>query len=324
MRGGSGVFIIQEPSQVSKAKAAGTGISGAFWAMARITNTADATYQLEIDETRLFLQEDQSAKASPASSAPVMPDAASNQPSGNNKKNNRQRAATAAKTKSAKPHYSGHRQRLRQRFAEHGDQVLADYELLELLLFRTIARADTKPLAKALLNRFGSFAGVFGAEPHLLREVSGCGEAVAQDIKLLEACARRLGKSEILNKNILDSWSKVIAYCMTAMAYENREQFRIFFLDKKNRLIADEVQQIGTVDHAPVYPREVIRRALELSATALILFHNHPSGDATPSRADIDMTKLIISIAAPMSITVHDHIIIGKAGHISMRGAGLI
>lgn len=230
----------------------------------------------------------------------------------------------AAVPKKTKPHYSGHRQRLRDRFVSHGDDVLADYELLELLLFRTIARADTKPLAKALLNRFGSFAGVLGAEPQLLQEVVGCGEAVAQDIKLLNACARRSGKSEIMKKDILDSWSKVIAYCMTSMAYENREQFRILFLDKKNRLIADEVQQIGTVDHTPVYPREVIKRALELSSTALILFHNHPSGDATPSRADIDMTKVIISIASPLNIAVHDHIIIGKAGHISMRGLGLI
>lgn len=226
--------------------------------------------------------------------------------------------------KQPKPHYSGHRQRLRQRFTSHGDEVLAEYELLELLLFRTIARADTKPLAKALLNRFGNFAGVLGAEPRLLQEVAGCGEAVAQDIKLMAACARRLGKSEIMKKDVLDSWNKVITYCMTSMAYENREQFRILFLDKKNRLVADEVQQIGTVDHTPVYPREVIKRALELSSTALILFHNHPSGDASPSRADIDMTKLIISTASSLNITVHDHIIIGKAGHISMRGMGLI
>lgn len=231
---------------------------------------------------------------------------------------------TNPKNRTEKTHYDGHRQRLRERFVNHGDDVLADYELLELLLFRTIARADTKPLAKALLNRFGSFAGVLGAEPQLLQEVPGCGEAVAQDIKLLNACARRLGKSEIMKKDVLDSWSKVITYCMTAMAYENREQFRILFLDKKNRLIADEVQQIGTVDHTPVYPREVIKRALELSSTALILFHNHPSGDATPSRADIDMTKVIISIASQLNITVHDHVIIGKAGQISMRGMGLI
>lgn len=232
--------------------------------------------------------------------------------------------ASVKPEKQPKPHYSGHRQRLRQRFAHHGDDVLADYELLELLLFRTNARADTKPLAKALLNRFNNFAGVMGAEPRLLQEVAGCGEAVAQDIKLLAACARRLGKSEIMKKDVLDSWNKVIAYCMTSMAYENREQFRILFLDKKNRLIADEVQQIGTVDHTPVYPREVIKRALELSSTAMILFHNHPSGDASPSRADIDMTKLIIATASSLNITVHDHIIIGKAGHISMRGMGLI
>lgn len=227
-------------------------------------------------------------------------------------------------TKQPKPHYLGHRQRLRQRFAKHGDGVFADYELLELLLCRTIPRADTKPLAKALLTRFDSFSGVLGAEQRLLQEVSGCGEAVAQDIKIVEACARRLGKSEIMKKDILDSWNKVISYCMISMAYENREQLRLLFLDKKNRLIADEVQQIGTVDHTPVYPREIIKRALELSSTAIILLHNHPSGDASPSRADIDMTKIIIGIATPLNIIVHDHIIIGKAGHISMRGMGLL
>ncbi len=293
--------------------------SGACYRMAKDSSIADAAHPQEIDETRFFLQENLPSEQLQTGAAAISSFALQNG-------QNDTAAQNAAQTKpvKAKPHYSGHRQRLRQRFLSHGDQVLADYELLELLLFRTIARADTKPLAKALLNRFGSFAGVLGAEPHLLREVSGCGEAVAQDIKLLAACARRSGKSEIMKKDVLDSWSKVIAYCMTSMAYENREQFRILFLDKKNRLIADEVQQVGTVDHTPVYPREVIRRALELSSTALILFHNHPSGDASPSRADIDMTKVIISVAAPMNITVHDHIIIGKAGHVSMRGAGLI
>lgn len=226
--------------------------------------------------------------------------------------------------KPEKPHYSGHRQRLRQRFNQYGEHVLADYELLELLLFRSVPRSDTKPLAKALLARFGSFSGVFGAESKLLQEVTGCGPAVAADLKLIAASAKRLGRSEILGQDILDSWNKVVTYCMTAMAYETREQFRILFLDKKNRLIADEIQQIGTVDHTPVYPREVIKRALELSATALILCHNHPSGDATPSRTDVDMTKVIISIASPLGITVHDHIIIGKGGHSSMRGMQLI
>ncbi len=221
-------------------------------------------------------------------------------------------------------HYHGHREQLHNRFRDHGDTALADYEVLELLLFRLIPRRDTKPIAKALLDRFGTLADVFGAPAALLQEVKGVGEAVALDLKLIAAIGHRSLKSELRDRPVLASWSSVIDYCHAAMAHEPREQFRILFLDKRNSLIADEVQGKGTVDHTPVYPREVVKRALELSATALILVHNHPSGDPTPSRADIDMTHLIISTAKPLGITVHDHIIIGKKGHASLKGLRLI
>lgn len=232
--------------------------------------------------------------------------------------------ATQDGTESPEHHYHGHRERLRTRFRDHGDTALADYEILELLLFRLIPRRDTKPIAKALLDRFGTLAGVFGAEAARLTEVKGVGDAVATDIKLIAATAHRMLKSELKGKKVLASWSSVVEYCHAAMAYETREQFRILFLDKRNALIADEVQQKGTVDHTPVYPREVVKRALDLSATAIILVHNHPSGDPTPSRADIEMTKTIIETAKPLGITVHDHIIIGKEGHASLKGLRLI
>lgn len=221
-------------------------------------------------------------------------------------------------------HYHGHRDRLRARYRDHGDAALADYELLELLLFRLIPRRDTKPIAKALIDRFGTLGGVLGAPLGLLQEVKGVGEAVALDLKLTSTIAHRMLKSELRGKQVLSSWSSVIDYCHAAMAYEAREQFRILFLDKRNALIADEIQGRGTVDHTPVYPREVVRRALELSATAIILVHNHPSGDPTPSRADIDMTRTIVETAKPLGITVHDHIIIGKDGHASLKGLRLI
>ena len=236
----------------------------------------------------------------------------------------KKRAAVSETVERADAHYHGHRDRLRERYRESGDTALADYEILELLLFRLIPRRDTKPIAKALIARFGSLAGVFGAQPALLQEVKGVGESVALELKLIASVAQRMLKSEIRGRQVLSSWSSVIDYCHTAMAYESTEQFRILFLDKRNALIADEVQGRGTVDHTPVYPREVVKRALELSATAIILVHNHPSGDPTPSRADIDMTKMIVDTAKPLGITVHDHIIIGRDGHASLRGLGLI
>ncbi len=222
------------------------------------------------------------------------------------------------------PHYHGHRDRLRERFKTAGDEALADYELLELLLFRSLPRRDTKPIAKQLIERFGSLGEVLGAPEKLLSEVTGLGASSAADLKIVAAAASRMLKGEIRGKQILGSWSSVIDYCRASMAFEEKEMFRILFLDKKNALIADEVQQTGTVDHTPVYPREVIKRALELSSTAIILVHNHPSGDPTPSRADIEMTKTVRDTAKPLGITLHDHIIVGKDGHVSMRGMQLI
>jgi DNA repair protein RadC len=222
------------------------------------------------------------------------------------------------------PHYHGHRERLRERFYGAGPDALSDYELLEMALFPALPRRDTKPLAKALLKRFGSFAEVVHAPEARLREVEGIGEASVHQIKLLAAAASRVAKGEIKRSIALSSWNDVIGYCRSSMAFADKEQFRLLFLDKRNQLIADEVQQTGTVDHTPVYPREVIKRALELSATALILVHNHPSGDPTPSQADIQMSKAIVDIAAPLGISVHHHIIVGKNGHASLKGLKLI
>lgn len=232
------------------------------------------------------------------------------------------RDAKPATTKAQ--HYHGHRDRLRERFRDHGCAALPDYELLELLLFRILPRRDTKPIAKALLARFGTLSEVFGAAPHLLSEVDGVGASAAQDLKIVSAIAQRMLKDEIKQRQLLSSWQAVIDYCRAAMAFESREQFRILFLDKRNALISDEVQQTGTVDHTPVYPREVMRRALELSATAIILVHNHPSGDPTPSRADIEMTRTIVETGRPLGVAVHDHIIIGKNGHASLKGLQLM
>ncbi len=240
------------------------------------------------------------------------------------RRDNIKKAIEASGATEPPAHYIGHRERLRDKYRDHGDTSLADYEVLELLLFRSIPRRDTKPLAKTLIARFGNLAGVLGAPLGLLQEVKGVGENVALDLKLVATVGQRMLKSELREKQVLSSWSSVIDYCHAAMAYEEREQFRILFLDKRNALIADEIQGKGTVDHTPVYPREVVRRALELSATAMVLVHNHPSGDPTPSRADIDMTKTIIDTAKPLGIAVHDHIIIGKDGHASLKGLRLI
>jgi DNA repair protein RadC len=228
------------------------------------------------------------------------------------------------KDAAAKPHYLGHRERLRRRFRDAGADALPDYELLELILFRAVPRRDTKPLAKAILAQFGTFAEALNAPEERLKEVPGLGEAAITEIKLVRAAALRLVRGEVLERPVLASWSQVLDYCRASMGFEAKEQFRILFLDKRNQIIADEVQQKGTVDHTPVYVREVVKRALELSATAIVLVHNHPSGDPTPSRADIEMTKQIVSSAKNLGIVVHDHIIVGKQGHASFRGLGLI
>ena len=217
----------------------------------------------------------------------------------------------------------GHRARLRAKFSKKGPDALADYELLELLLFRSVPRRDTKPLAKRLIATFGSFAEALSAPAARLREVKGVGEAIIVDFQVVKAATEMIVAGAVKEKPLLGSWSTVIDYCRAAMAFEEKEQFRVLFLDKKNKLIEDEVQQVGTVDHTPVYPREVVKRALELSATAIILVHNHPSGDPSPSKTDIEMTKKISEIAASLGITVHDHIIIAKNGHASMKGMQL-
>jgi DNA repair protein RadC len=224
----------------------------------------------------------------------------------------------------APPHYHGHRERLRTRFLDAGADAVNEYELLELVLFRAIPRRDVKPLAKTLIAKFGSFAEVVSAPPARLREVDGLGEAAIVELKIVQAAAGRLARGQVKKRPVLSSWSAVLDYCRTTMAFADRELFSIIFLDKRNQVIADEIQQTGTVDHTPVYPREVVKRALELSATAVILVHNHPSGDPTPSRADIQMTQQIVEIAKPLGISVHDHIIVGKEGHASLKGLKLI
>jgi DNA repair protein RadC len=201
---------------------------------------------------------------------------------------------------------------------------LSDYELLELLLFRALPRRDAKPLAKTLLAKFGSFAEVIAARESRLAEVKGLGDAGITELKIVQAAASRLPRGALKKRPVLSSWSGVLDYCRTAQGFADREQFRVLFLDKRNALIADEVQQTGTVDHTPVYPREVVKRALELSASAIILVHNHPSGDPTPSQADIQMTQQIIAVAGPLGISVHDHLIVGRDGHASLKGLRLI
>lgn len=219
---------------------------------------------------------------------------------------------------------AGHRERLRERFRLGGEPALPDYELLELLLFSALPRRDTKKVAKALLAKFGSFAAVLSAPRARLKEVSGIGDVAVDTLHAIHAAVIRANREDIRDRPLLDSWSKVIAHVQNAMGHLTIEQFRVLFLDKKNGLIADEVQQEGTVDHTPVYPREVIRRALELQSTALVLIHNHPSGDPTPSRADIQMTRQLVEIAKPLGIEIHDHIIVARGAHVSFRGMQLM
>jgi DNA repair protein RadC len=218
----------------------------------------------------------------------------------------------------------GHRERLRTRFLKGGADAMPDYELLELTLFAALPRRDTKPLAKALLARFGSFAEVIAAPRARLLEIKGLGESVANHLKIVEAAAHRLAKTRVMGRAALSSWSALLDYCTAAMARSQNEEFRVLFLDRKNNLVADEVQNRGTIDHTPVYPREIIKRALELGASSIILVHNHPSGDPTPSKADILMTREIAAAAKALSIAVHDHLVIGRSGHASFKSLGLL
>ncbi len=223
-----------------------------------------------------------------------------------------------------KPLYAGHRKRLRERFLKAGTDGLADYELLELLLFMARPRADVKPLAKALMTRFGSFAEVISADTERLAETAGAGESVIVALKTVHAAALKLMREDVMDKPILGSWEKVLAYCRATMGYGKTEQFRILFLNNKNILIADELQQTGTVDHTPVYPREVVKRALELGASAVVMVHNHPSGDPAPSQADIEMTKEIRDAGKALGVRLHDHLIVARKGYASLAAMGLI
>lgn len=223
-----------------------------------------------------------------------------------------------------KPHWQGHRDRLRTKLLKRGAEALDDYEVLEVLLFAFIPRRDVKPIAKALLARFGSLSAILAAPSKDLVGVSGVGDTVAAYLKTVNELHHRSGREEISKRPMISSWSALMTYVRQALQHEGREQFRVMFLDRKNQLIADEIMGQGTVDHAPVYPREIARRALELQASSIILVHNHPSGDTTPSRADIDMTRLIIDALDPLEITVHDHLIAGTGGVTSFKSAGLI
>ena len=223
-----------------------------------------------------------------------------------------------------KNHVAGHRQRLRERFLKGGSDALADYELLELLLFSALPRRDVKPLAKALLAEFGSLSAVVAAEPAHLAKIAAVGDSVVAILKVVDATSQRALRDAVIDRPLLSSWQALLDYCKVSMQHIKTEQFRILFLDRKNVMIADETQQSGTVDHTPVYPREVVRRALDLGASALIMVHNHPSGDPTPSRADIETTERVVAAAKPLGIAVHDHIVIGRKGHASFKTLGLL
>lgn len=225
---------------------------------------------------------------------------------------------------SALPHYAGHRKRLRARFLEAGAEALHDYELLELLLCLAIPRGDVKPLAKRLLKEYQSFGDLISTPVDTLLREDGLGEATIAALKIAQASAEHLLRDQVMNKPVLSSWQSLLDYCRVSMAYKGTEQFRVLYLNRKNILIADDLQQRGSVDHTPIYPREVIKRALVLEASAFIMVHNHPSGDTTPSKADIDITKHIKAIAQPLNISLHDHVIIGRTGHYSMKSYGLI
>ena len=225
---------------------------------------------------------------------------------------------------SDKPHYVGHRRRLRERFLKAGPESFPDYEILELVLFLAQTRRDVKPLAKSLLKRFGSFAGTVGADPSELAEVKGMGESAIIVLKTLHVAAQRLARDRVMGRPVLSNWQSLLDYCRIGMAHNRTEQFRVLYLNNKNILIADEVQQTGTVDHTPVYPREVVKRALELGASALIMVHNHPSGDPTPSKADIEMTRQVREAGEKLGITLHDHVVVGRGGTQSFKTLDLL
>ncbi|MEQ6249467.1 DNA repair protein RadC [Sulfitobacter sp. HNIBRBA3233] len=234
-------------------------------------------------------------------------------------------APTAAAVGGKQPSYiADHRQRLRARFMAGGPDAIPDYEMLELVLFRAIPRRDVKPLARALMDRFGDFNRVITASEARLRDISGVGDAVIVELKIVAAAARRMARAKVMKTHALSGWDALLDYCHTTMAHHEIEQFRVLYLDRKNVLIGDEQQAQGTVDHVPVYPREVAKRALELNASALILVHNHPSGDPTPSQADIDMTNRINAACDALGITLHDHLIIGKSTELSFRAEGYL
>jgi DNA repair protein RadC len=234
-------------------------------------------------------------------------------------------APAAAPVAGKQPSYiADHRQRLRARFMAGGAAAMPDYELLELVLFRAIPRRDVKPLARALLDRFGDFNRVISASEARLRDISGVGDAVVVELKVVEAAAQRLARAKVLKSHVVSSWDALLDYCHTTMAHRETEQFRVLYLDRKNVVIADEEQAEGTVDHVPVYPREIAKRALELNASALILVHNHPSGDPTPSPADIEMTRQIQTACDALGLTLHDHLIIGKSTELSFRSDGYL
>ncbi|MCC9620137.1 DNA repair protein RadC [Thalassospira sp. MA62] len=271
------------------------------------------------DGTRVFFSPDQTPAAS------LAPDLSVAAPQSDGEPVYRQEdAKTTSGKKSEKPHYFGHRQRLRERFIKGGASALADYELLELMLCMAMPRGDVKPLAKSLIAQFGSFANVLAARPEDLGKAKGLGDAGIAAIKIAEASAQHLSRERAMELPVIASWEQLIDYCRVRIGHLKNEELHLLFLDRKNRLIADECHQRGTVDHTPVYTREVIKRALELHASALILVHNHPSGDATPSRGDIDMTRKIVDAAKAMDIIVHDHIIISHAGYNSFKTLGLI
>ena len=226
--------------------------------------------------------------------------------------------------KTADKHYKGHRDRLRQKFINGGAEALQDYEMLELIMFRAIPRRDVKPMAKDLIKKFGDLSGVLSADRDLLLEVKGISENVVTELKIVESAAKKVGQSRIIRRQALKSWDDLVAYCRTVMAEKQIEEFRALFLDRQNQLIADEVLSTGTVDYTPVYPREVMKRALALSASAMIIVHNHPSGDSTPSKADIQMTKQLDEISKSLGIVLHDHLIIARCSEYSFKSEGLL